>query len=215
MMFGGTFDPGYILTVYGLPSQIGSTQNKRNAALLQKFMGDTLGVHPARGFVKFLAIPEDNLAYGGRTAASEMSGEYEDDGNTIASRRSKAKLRLSMNVWLSPSSIRTKSPCEFWELIFYFSPLNPIDMRSKTIMLSWHHLKALVRHPPFLLLHPTIIGLRRDPMTRTGSCLQVKRSSRERVSLTASSIANETKFYSQSESQQYANVNMSHELAVF
>lgn len=72
LALGGTFDPCYILTLTTSPSQMGPTMNKRNAALIQSFMADILGVPPERGVVRFHAIPEENFAYNGTTLLGEM-----------------------------------------------------------------------------------------------------------------------------------------------
>lgn len=78
LLFAGTFDSAYILTVTALPSQIQPTTNKRNAALIQNFMVDSLGVPPERGVVRFVGIPEEFLATNGMT----VLGEIENLGKT-------------------------------------------------------------------------------------------------------------------------------------
>jgi hypothetical protein len=49
MFWGGSFDPAYVMSVSALPSQLQPTTNRRNAALIQRHMEETLGVRPARG----------------------------------------------------------------------------------------------------------------------------------------------------------------------
>ena len=44
LALGGNFDPCYILNIQALPSQLGASTNKRNAALIQSFMADILSV---------------------------------------------------------------------------------------------------------------------------------------------------------------------------
>lgn len=73
MMFGGSFDPAYTLTIHALPSLVQPTTNKRNAALIQKHIQDTLGVITSRGYVRFVATSEDNVAVGGKTIAAEIN----------------------------------------------------------------------------------------------------------------------------------------------
>ena len=81
MLFAGTSDPAYIITITALPSQIQPTLNKRNAALTQSFMTSALLVTPDRGIVRFYPIPEENLATAGVTILgaienlSKISGE--------------------------------------------------------------------------------------------------------------------------------------------
>ncbi|KAI9889924.1 MAG: hypothetical protein M1814_004647 [Vezdaea aestivalis] len=70
LLFGGTFDPAYILTITALPSHLQPATNKRNAALLQALLTDLLGVPPDRGVLKFCPILEENLATNGLTVRS-------------------------------------------------------------------------------------------------------------------------------------------------
>lgn len=46
LLFAGNFDSAYILTITALPSALQSTTNKRNAALLQSFMTESLASLP-------------------------------------------------------------------------------------------------------------------------------------------------------------------------
>ncbi|AEO57764.1 hypothetical protein MYCTH_2018629, partial [Thermothelomyces thermophilus ATCC 42464] len=72
LLFGGSFDPAYAMAVRALPSQLQPTTNKRNAALLQRHMEEALGVPPSRGVLRFVPIPEEHLACGGKTVAGEI-----------------------------------------------------------------------------------------------------------------------------------------------
>ncbi|KAF2492413.1 hypothetical protein BU16DRAFT_620788 [Lophium mytilinum] len=72
LLLGGTFDPTYILTITALPVHIQPSTNKRNAALLQSFLLETLGVPSHRGIIKFQSIPEENLAMNGTTILGEI-----------------------------------------------------------------------------------------------------------------------------------------------
>lgn len=107
MMFGGSFDSAYTLTIHALPSLTQPTTNKRNAALLQKHVEETLGVKPTRGYVRFVATPEDMVAIGGRTIAAEIE---DSGGNPVANetessskKSSKGNRRISVKVccWTS------------------------------------------------------------------------------------------------------------------
>ncbi|KAI2631019.1 Tautomerase/MIF [Hypoxylon sp. NC1633] len=80
MMFGGSFDPAYTLTVHALPALVQPTTNKRNAALIQRHIQETLGVVTSRGYVRFIATPEENVAVGGKTVAAEI----ENSNNGVA-----------------------------------------------------------------------------------------------------------------------------------
>ncbi|TGO20218.1 hypothetical protein BPAE_0322g00060 [Botrytis paeoniae] len=69
----GTFEPAYIMTITGLPSQMQPTTNKRNASLLQNYMATTeLYVEPERGIIKFVPLAEENFATNGKTVAGEI-----------------------------------------------------------------------------------------------------------------------------------------------
>lgn len=114
MLFGGTFDPAYVMSVYALPSQLQPATNKRNASLIQKYMEEALGVVPARGFLRFVPTMEEQVAWKGKTVAGEMDdldknvGDREltaDDAMSVASRRSKARKRLSVRVSLGMPSM--------------------------------------------------------------------------------------------------------------
>ncbi|KAI0178225.1 Tautomerase/MIF superfamily [Pestalotiopsis sp. NC0098] len=72
MMFGGSFDPAYTLSIFALPDMVQPTMNKRNAALIQNQIQESLGVAPARGYVRFVATPEEDVANGGKTVAGEL-----------------------------------------------------------------------------------------------------------------------------------------------
>ncbi|KAI9701169.1 MAG: hypothetical protein M1836_001838 [Candelina mexicana] len=100
LMFGGSFDPAYTLTITALPSQIQPTTNKRNAALTQAFFHDVLGVTAERGVIRFTAIAESDLATNGQTILGEIdlldkqkneqNGGPKSRSGTIKSRRKKA-----------------------------------------------------------------------------------------------------------------------------
>jgi hypothetical protein len=72
LLLGGSFDPTYILTINALPVQLQPTTNKRNAALMQQFMCESIGVTPDRGIIKFIPIQEDSLAINGMTILGEI-----------------------------------------------------------------------------------------------------------------------------------------------
>ncbi len=72
LLFGGSFDPAYTLTITALASQLQPVTNKRNAAIVAKAMEDNLGVGPERGLIKFQAIAEENVATNGKTIAGEI-----------------------------------------------------------------------------------------------------------------------------------------------
>ncbi|OCK81618.1 hypothetical protein K432DRAFT_295092 [Lepidopterella palustris CBS 459.81] len=113
LLLGGSFEPAYILTVTALPVQIQPTTNKRNAALIQSFMSDSLGVTPDRGIIKFQTIPEENMAINGRTILGEIERlekrQAEENGTSLkhaltkGSRRS-VVMKSKSSIQLSRSS---------------------------------------------------------------------------------------------------------------
>ncbi|KAF2124837.1 Tautomerase/MIF [Dothidotthia symphoricarpi CBS 119687] len=72
LLLGGSFEPTYILTINALPVQLQPTTNKRNAALIQNFMCESIGVPADRGILKFAPIQEENLATNGITILGEI-----------------------------------------------------------------------------------------------------------------------------------------------
>jgi hypothetical protein len=82
MLYGGSFEPAYTLTITALPSYVQPVTNKRNAALLAKAMEENLGVASDRGIIKFMTIPEENLATSGRTVAGEIEELEKESGDT-------------------------------------------------------------------------------------------------------------------------------------
>lgn len=72
LLFSGNFDPAYTMTITALPSLLQPVTNKRNASLIGKAMEEGLGVPPERGLIKFVAIPDENYATGGKTVAGEI-----------------------------------------------------------------------------------------------------------------------------------------------
>lgn len=112
LLLGGSFEPTYILTIYALPVQLQPTTNKRNAALIQSFMFESIGVQADRGIIKFVPIQEDSLATNGMTVLGEIERlerqQAEENGSNLkraltkSSRRSaitkaKSSFQLSRN----------------------------------------------------------------------------------------------------------------------
>ena len=72
LLFAGTFDSAYVLTITALPSQLLPTTNKRNTALIQSHMASSLGVLPDRGIIHFVAIADGYLATKGTTYSGHI-----------------------------------------------------------------------------------------------------------------------------------------------
>lgn len=84
MLFGSTFEPAYTLTIHALPSLLQPATNKRNAILIQQHLHETLGVVSTRGHIRFEATPEENVAIGGKTVASEIESLSRDNADRKA-----------------------------------------------------------------------------------------------------------------------------------
>ncbi|UNI21527.1 hypothetical protein JDV02_007508 [Purpureocillium takamizusanense] len=72
MLFGGSFEPAYTVTVSALPGQMQMTSNKRNVALLQAHLFQALRVPPKRGFVRFAPVTDECSGWGGKTVAGQI-----------------------------------------------------------------------------------------------------------------------------------------------
>ncbi len=80
LALGGNFDPCYFLAINSVPSTVGPTTNKRNAAIIQGFLADILSVPPERGIITFRAVKEENLAMNGTTILGEMERQDKFSG---------------------------------------------------------------------------------------------------------------------------------------
>lgn len=109
MLYGGSFDPAYVMSIFALPSQLQPTTNKRNSALIQKHMEEVLGVSASRGLLRFVPTSEEDFASNGNTVAGEidnlersLSGSSKqnvgDDNTSLGSKRSKTRNKLSVKV---------------------------------------------------------------------------------------------------------------------
>ncbi|KAL8949088.1 MAG: hypothetical protein Q9222_004778 [Ikaeria aurantiellina] len=100
LLFAGTFDSAYIMTITALPSQIQPVTNKRNAVMIQTFMSDSLGVTPDRGIVRFVGISEEYLATNGNTVLGEienLSKNSSEDSNGAVERKQSKSVRRGLS----------------------------------------------------------------------------------------------------------------------
>ncbi|CAJ2506850.1 Uu.00g080360.m01.CDS01 [Anthostomella pinea] len=98
MMFGGSFDPAYTLAIYALPCLVQPVTNRRNAALIQRHLQESLAVKPSRGYIRFVATPEENAATGGKTVAAEideLNKRSTDQEAAMSRKKSKPGRKLS------------------------------------------------------------------------------------------------------------------------
>lgn len=72
MLFGGTFDKAYVMTISAIPCELQPATNKRNAAVVQGFMTEILGIPPCRGLLRFVPVAEECWAFDSRTVSGEM-----------------------------------------------------------------------------------------------------------------------------------------------
>lgn len=94
LLFGGSFDPAYIMTITALPDQVMATTNRRNVALFQAHLQQALRVPPTRGLVQFVPISEECLGYRGETlvaaiGSSARQGSQNHDSMDSEWRRSR------------------------------------------------------------------------------------------------------------------------------
>ncbi|KAJ4311678.1 hypothetical protein N0V84_010313 [Fusarium piperis] len=73
ILFGGSCDPAYIMTVEALACYAQTATNKRNNAMLQRHMEQALGVSAMRGFLRFIPVAEECSGWKGKTVASEIA----------------------------------------------------------------------------------------------------------------------------------------------
>ncbi|KAI8715559.1 hypothetical protein NCS52_01063900 [Fusarium sp. LHS14.1] len=77
ILFGGSCDPAYIMTVEALACYAQTATNKRNNAMLQRHMEQALGVSAMRGFLRFVPVAEECSGWKGKTVASEVAEAIE------------------------------------------------------------------------------------------------------------------------------------------
>lgn len=131
LLYAGSFDPAYTLTINALPSLLQPVTNKRNAALLAKSMEEGLGVPPERGLMRFVPVPEENFATGGMTLAGtidEMDKQNAEDNGALKRSTSKSAKRQSLR---SLRSTRKTLPTHE-ERITPTSPIPPVNDRIAT-----------------------------------------------------------------------------------
>lgn len=124
MLFGGNFDPAYVMSVFALPFELQPTTNKRNAALIQKYMEDDIGVPPSRGFLRFITTPEEHTAWKGKTLAGEIddlekeapvgeeTGAVRSDGRRTKSKRLSVRVSLPASFRMERKEERADSRCK-------------------------------------------------------------------------------------------------------
>ncbi|KAL6786799.1 Tautomerase/MIF superfamily [Trichoderma sp. SZMC 28012] len=112
LLFGGSMDPAYTLTITALASEVQPATNKRNAAVLQKHLEAVLHVPPDRGMVRFIPVAEECLAWGSKTVAGRISdavaggGDGERERNKVQERRRLKALSLKRT---SPANITSSN----------------------------------------------------------------------------------------------------------
>ncbi|KAI1344298.1 hypothetical protein F5Y15DRAFT_366102 [Xylariaceae sp. FL0016] len=133
MLFGGSFDPCYLLTIHALPHLVQPTMNKRNAAMIQRWIEEAVGVPPSRGCIRFIAIPEENIAIGGKTLATEVEDMRRGTDKLALSRKSSSKLgrKLSFKTF---RNMKTSSMVELTERASTTTAAStPVDSQIATI----------------------------------------------------------------------------------
>ncbi|MCJ1408265.1 hypothetical protein MMC19_002339 [Ptychographa xylographoides] len=86
LIYAGSFDPAYILTLTALAFQVQPTTNKRNAALVQAFVAKSLNVPASRGVLRFVGVQEADWATNGVTMLGEIEERVKIAGGSGGSR---------------------------------------------------------------------------------------------------------------------------------
>ncbi|KAF4983884.1 hypothetical protein FZEAL_825 [Fusarium zealandicum] len=90
LLFSGSCDPAYIMTVEALACYAQTATNKRNVALLQRHIEQALGIPAARGLLRFVPVPEECAGWKGKTVAGEVA-EAIVQAQTVFERRNSIK----------------------------------------------------------------------------------------------------------------------------
>ncbi|KAM5382658.1 hypothetical protein ACJZ2D_002448 [Fusarium nematophilum] len=77
ILFSGTCDPAYTMTVSALACYVQTATNKRNVALLQRHMEQALGIPATRGCLRFVPVAEECAGWRGKTVAGEIADAAE------------------------------------------------------------------------------------------------------------------------------------------
>lgn len=133
MQVAGSFASAYAMSIHALPSQVQTATNKRNTALIQQHLEQALRVLPARGLVRFVAVPEECLGSNGKTVASELAELISgDDG---------AQVQKGVKVWMH--AFFCFSPLLLASYIFLPQPLLDLGVQKWLTMEE----AGLVRNP--------------------------------------------------------------------
>lgn len=107
MLFGGTFEPACTLAIHALPGLLQPATNRRNAAMIQRHLHETLGVVSTRSYIRFEATPEENIAIGEKTLAAEIEGLSRENADLKAGvfrKPSKSSRAIMKSVKVRPRS---------------------------------------------------------------------------------------------------------------
>lgn len=105
LLFAGSFDSAYILTITALPTQLQPTTNKRNAALTQSFLATALGVLPDRGIIRFNAISEESLAISGTTIHGQIERMQKSAAGMASPHQASLSISRSTTSLAAPTSV--------------------------------------------------------------------------------------------------------------
>lgn len=101
LLLGGSFEPTYVMTINALPTQLQPTTNKRNAALIQTFMAESIGVSPERGIIKFVPIAEESFAMNGMTILGDIERlerqQAEENGGNLKRAMTKSSRKSAVS----------------------------------------------------------------------------------------------------------------------
>ncbi|RGP80799.1 macrophage migration inhibitory factor [Fusarium longipes] len=130
VQFGGTCAPSYTMKIEALSRDVQTSANKRNIALFQRYMEQSLGIPASRGYLRFVPVAEDYVGWKGNTVAGEMVHEIDREhtltkhrGSIRAPRRrsSKAlretgnKTAVSTSTLMETASQQTNMPIRVYQ----------------------------------------------------------------------------------------------------
>jgi hypothetical protein len=128
-MYGGTFEPAYVLDMTAIEQHCQTATNKRNAALLQSFLSDVLSVPLQRGLLRFQPIPEHCLAIGGRTIAADIEKAETDNGVKPSRRKSTASVKRKSTI-TTPAEKKEEKPVKERKSLMFIGRKNPEEKIS-------------------------------------------------------------------------------------
>lgn len=119
IFFAGTFEPAYTVTVSALAPYVQPVTNRRNAHLLSEHLEEALGVPSPRGLIRFIALPEEDVALSGKTMAQVLEEDgcagvsmavIDEERPASSARRKRLSVKSFSNIKASPPTGEVTPP---------------------------------------------------------------------------------------------------------